>query len=342
MRAIRRRLAPDDELFLLGNLEHEAQRLHILTLNEILDDIEFNSIFEVSFKCPVSGCKSRFTSIALMEAHHHSVHENVCATCRRTYTTKRLLDLHLAENHDPIFTLLSARQPMYECPVDGCSNSKWATYEERARHLIIGHHYPRTFELCRARPNIGFSQFRDPGERRKPLVDGLGVSSSPRRRRRHHPRPKVPHQRPDEVHMTGADEEAPPSDQRTHENQDGEGDSSSSSSEGESDPASDGRRQVDEDEETMPIGEPLAREATPPLPPAPSPAVEALGRSLAALPTASAPSPVPATPPPPAPGSAVAPAAAAAGPAKPNAALQFLPRALSFRPQAAKRPAVKR
>ena len=41
------------------------------------------------------------------EAHYSSFHRNICLECNRTFPSNFLLDLHILENHDVLFKLMS-------------------------------------------------------------------------------------------------------------------------------------------------------------------------------------------------------------------------------------------
>ena len=41
------------------------------------------------------------------EAHYSSFHRNTCLECHRTFPSNFLLDLHILENHDVLFKLMS-------------------------------------------------------------------------------------------------------------------------------------------------------------------------------------------------------------------------------------------
>jgi hypothetical protein len=41
------------------------------------------------------------------EAHYGSFHRNICLECHRSFPSNFLLDLHILENHDVLFKLMS-------------------------------------------------------------------------------------------------------------------------------------------------------------------------------------------------------------------------------------------
>ena len=50
---------------------------------------------------------SFFFRVYSYEAHYSSFHRNTCLECRRTFPSNFLLDLHILENHDVLFELMS-------------------------------------------------------------------------------------------------------------------------------------------------------------------------------------------------------------------------------------------
>ncbi|GFO26624.1 Zinc finger protein 511 [Plakobranchus ocellatus] len=97
-----------------------------------------------SFVCGVQGCSAHFTSLASYESHYHTSHNFVCHMCRRTFVSNFFLDVHLEENHDSYFQILSPKVDMYRCLVEGCS-LKFRTADMRKDHLITAHKFPAKF-----------------------------------------------------------------------------------------------------------------------------------------------------------------------------------------------------
>ena len=64
------------------------------------------------FGCHISGCCQRFRSVEEYEHHYNSLHRHVCSACRRSFPSARLLDVHIEEWHDAMFTILSQSQDM--------------------------------------------------------------------------------------------------------------------------------------------------------------------------------------------------------------------------------------
>lgn len=50
-----------------------------------------------------------FTSFEEYEVHYNKSHVNRCSECRKNFPTAHFLDLHIAENHDPLVEVLKER-----------------------------------------------------------------------------------------------------------------------------------------------------------------------------------------------------------------------------------------
>lgn len=106
------------------------------------------------FACHISSCSAVFSILEEYEHHYNSLHRNVCCTCRRSLPTARLLDIHIQEWHDSLFTILAQRQDMYQCLVEGCGQ-KFRTSKNRKDHLIRFHKYPPDFRFDKAKKDRG-------------------------------------------------------------------------------------------------------------------------------------------------------------------------------------------
>ncbi|XP_059142619.1 zinc finger protein 511-like [Physella acuta] len=109
-----------------------------------LTEMTHDSDPKKSFVCGVNGCHQVFTTIASHESHYQNSHAFACATCKRTFVSNFLLDIHLQENHDSYFQILSPRIDMYRCLVESC-DQKFRTAELRKDHLVSQHKYPANF-----------------------------------------------------------------------------------------------------------------------------------------------------------------------------------------------------
>lgn len=131
------------------------------------------------FACHMPACSAVFSTLKEYEHHYNSLHRNVCCTCRRSFPTARLLDIHIQEWHDSLFTILAQRQDMvgagmglcdfnqpftinlfwflrfqYQCLVEGCGQ-KFRTSKTRKDHLIRFHKYPPDFRFDKAKKEKG-------------------------------------------------------------------------------------------------------------------------------------------------------------------------------------------
>ncbi|XP_059141891.1 uncharacterized protein LOC131929615 [Physella acuta] len=97
-----------------------------------------------SFLCGVNGCHQVFTTIASFDSHYQNSHAFVCDTCKKTFVSNFLLDIHLEESHDSYFQILSQKVDMYRCLVESC-DQKFRTAELRNDHLVSDHKYPDNF-----------------------------------------------------------------------------------------------------------------------------------------------------------------------------------------------------
>lgn len=86
------------------------------------------------------ACPREYDSVREFEGHYATRHRLTCAQCRATMPTEHLLELHIAESHDPIF----AARPRYECVVEGCTEN-FASWADRKRHAVDVHRYPAGF-----------------------------------------------------------------------------------------------------------------------------------------------------------------------------------------------------
>uniref|UniRef100_A0A3B5M822 Zinc finger protein 511 n=1 Tax=Xiphophorus couchianus TaxID=32473 RepID=A0A3B5M822_9TELE len=151
------RLHRDHELFEDGDVFRHMY-LQDLFMSEAEDDISplppdlFLSVSE--FGCHISGCRAVFSTLDEYEHHYNSLHRHVCCSCRRSLPSARLLDIHIQEWHDSLFTILAQKQDMYLCLVEGCGQ-KFRTSQQRKDHLIRLHKYPPDFRFDKNRKEKG-------------------------------------------------------------------------------------------------------------------------------------------------------------------------------------------
>ncbi|CAL1578064.1 unnamed protein product [Knipowitschia caucasica] len=135
-------LPKDHELFEDGDIQRHMylQNLYISAADEE------PSLRVAEFACHISGCSATFQALPEYEHHYNSLHRHVCCMCRRSLPTARLLDIHIQEWHDSLFAVLTLKQDMYQCLVEGCG-LKFRTTKDRKDHLINIHKYPPDFRF---------------------------------------------------------------------------------------------------------------------------------------------------------------------------------------------------
>ncbi|XP_062959274.1 zinc finger protein 511 isoform X2 [Cynocephalus volans] len=128
--ARRVRLPREHELFEDGDVQRHLYLQDVLT--QVAEAPERPRVPE--FTCQVAGCCQVFDALEDYEHHYHTLHRNVCSFCRRAFPSGHLLDAHILEWHDSLFQILSERQDMYQCLVEGCAH-KFRTSEDRRDHM---------------------------------------------------------------------------------------------------------------------------------------------------------------------------------------------------------------
>ncbi|XP_029962497.1 zinc finger protein 511 [Salarias fasciatus] len=135
-------LHKDHELFEDGDIKRHMYLQDLYTC-----EAEEKPAVSVSqFACHISGCSATFSTLEEYEHHYNSLHRHVCCSCRRSLPSARLLDIHIQEWHDSLFTILSLKQDMYQCLVEGCEQ-RFRTSKHRKDHLITLHKYPPDFRF---------------------------------------------------------------------------------------------------------------------------------------------------------------------------------------------------
>ncbi|XP_012516147.1 PREDICTED: zinc finger protein 511 isoform X2 [Propithecus coquereli] len=122
------------------------------------------------FTCQMAGCCQVFDALEDYEHHYHTLHRNVCSFCRRAFPSGHLLDAHILEWHDSLFQILSERQDMYQCLVEGCTE-KFKTSKARKDHLVRLHLYPADFRFDKPQKGSGPAT---PGASRHTAIKALG------------------------------------------------------------------------------------------------------------------------------------------------------------------------
>lgn len=86
-----------------------------------------------------------FESFSLYQLHYISDHTNICTECKKNFPTNKLLDVHIAENHDPFMKIkLQRGDRVFGCFVENC-DKLFRDHKKRRLHLIDKHHYPRDY-----------------------------------------------------------------------------------------------------------------------------------------------------------------------------------------------------
>ncbi|XP_076599858.1 zinc finger protein 511 [Chaetodon auriga] len=148
-------LHKDHELFEDGDIHR-----HMYLQDLYISDANDKPALGVSeFACHISGCSAVFSTLEEYEHHYNSLHRHVCCSCRRSLPSARLLDIHIQEWHDSLFTILAQRQDMYQCLVEGCGQ-KFRTSKHRKDHLIRIHKYPPDFRFDKTKKDRGTREMK--------------------------------------------------------------------------------------------------------------------------------------------------------------------------------------
>ncbi|TFY67020.1 hypothetical protein EVG20_g4100 [Dentipellis fragilis] len=82
-----------------------------------------------------------------LEAHYAKYHAHVCEVrgCHCVFPDARLLELHIAENHDPLAQVRKERgEKIFACYLASCGRN-FLTPKARRLHLITAHGYPKEY-----------------------------------------------------------------------------------------------------------------------------------------------------------------------------------------------------
>ncbi|XP_055912350.1 protein lethal(2)k10201 [Eupeodes corollae] len=110
------------------------------------DEDNYDTKNQQEIYCNVAGCGNSFQSVAAYQSHYNSLHRYICSQCKKNLPTPHLLDLHLSENHDSYFSVLSKSKAMYQCFIEECVHKSF-TAEERKDHCISAHKFPQNFRF---------------------------------------------------------------------------------------------------------------------------------------------------------------------------------------------------
>lgn len=88
-----------------------------------------------------------FSTYDEYETHYQQSHTNRCVDCSKNFPSTHFLELHIAENHDPInASKREAGEKTFTCFVEGCDKvcSDW---KKRRSHLVDKHGFPRNYDF---------------------------------------------------------------------------------------------------------------------------------------------------------------------------------------------------
>ncbi|KAK5163482.1 uncharacterized protein LTR77_010664 [Saxophila tyrrhenica] len=78
---------------------------------------------------------------------HKLLSFKTCADCKANFPTSRFLELHIAENHDPIVAgKRDAGEKTYACFVEGC-DKVCGEWQKRRSHLVDKHAFPKNYDF---------------------------------------------------------------------------------------------------------------------------------------------------------------------------------------------------
>ncbi|PWW74361.1 hypothetical protein C7212DRAFT_353476 [Tuber magnatum] len=110
-----------------------------------LDPLSSEQTSSISCFLPPNCSGKPFASHEQFETHYIQAHSNRCHECGRNFPSLRFLDLHIAENHDPLTELKRERgDKTYACFVEGCDRL-CSTPLKRRMHVIDKHHFPKEY-----------------------------------------------------------------------------------------------------------------------------------------------------------------------------------------------------
>ena len=121
-----------------------------------------------------------FSSYPEYETHYTQTHSNRCSECKANFPTAQFLNLHIAENHDPIIAAQRDRgdSKTFACFVEGCEKM-CADWKKRRSHLVDKHGFPKNYDFLVVDSGVD-------GKRSmlRAGVDAKGHRASSRERRR--------------------------------------------------------------------------------------------------------------------------------------------------------------
>ncbi|XP_062926376.1 zinc finger protein 511 [Mobula hypostoma] len=134
-------LPRDDQFFEDGDIH---RHLYLQDATSSVGEMERPKVSE--FCCHITGCSQLFDTLESYEHHYDTLHRNVCSSCKRSFPSSHLLDVHILEWHDSLFQILATKHNMYQCLIESCAE-KFKTSSDRKNHLIKVHGYPSDFRF---------------------------------------------------------------------------------------------------------------------------------------------------------------------------------------------------
>lgn len=173
-------MLPGCELFADGDaFLHSARKF--IPLDDHGDENKDDLIVDNEvIPCGAVGCSQTFSSLLGYENHYNSAHRHTCLTCHRALPSAFLLDVHIQENHDPLFAILVDKQSMYRCLVESCLQ-KFESPDSRRQHMIKVHHYPSNFRFHQLRrPTASSARCKTQQRQDRKMELDVALSSSPK------------------------------------------------------------------------------------------------------------------------------------------------------------------
>lgn len=115
------------------------------------------------------------------ETHYRKFHTNRCHECQKNFPSDHYLDLHIAENHDPLNDAKRDKgEKTYGCFVNGC-DKVCLTPQRRRWHCLAKHEFPKTYDFFIVNDGIDKrnSMLRPEFRHIKKVSQSTGASRSP-------------------------------------------------------------------------------------------------------------------------------------------------------------------
>lgn len=99
-------------------------------------------------KCQLPGHRPlEFPSYGEYDIHYQKTHMNRCSECDKNFPSELILNLHLAEIHNPINEARKARgEKIYACFAEGC-DKVCSEPHKRRMHMVSKHHFPKDYDF---------------------------------------------------------------------------------------------------------------------------------------------------------------------------------------------------